>query len=260
MPGDWGNLAQTIAVVGNRNVSRYKPEISCFFRPLKLAQLRHLGGSAALDGMPFSTKGRRGDLAVSTAQYRISTVNRTMTTLRRDQCVKLPSPSKALGMQRTGVRHSVLQGQDREQVKQIVDALYSRDQRRAVAIVLLARAIGMRLCEAILADLPRLNRNAEACTALKTAPSAPRWISGDEHVRAALGFAQQVSLAGSRNPGMHQMKLANFSAGNHPPCVGHPVTGRTQPGSANFSRQKLFRPKLHDAGRKRSLGCGREDT
>jgi len=102
----------------------------------------------------------RGDLAISTAQNRLSSVNRTMAALRGDQCVKLPSPSKALGMQRTGVRHSLPQGQDREHVKQIVDALCSCDQRRAAAIVLLARAPGMRLREAILADLPRLSREA----------------------------------------------------------------------------------------------------
>lgn len=40
----------------------------------------------------------RGDLAISTAQNRLSSVNRTMAALRGDQYVKLPSPSKALGM------------------------------------------------------------------------------------------------------------------------------------------------------------------
>lgn len=45
-----------------------------------------------------------GDLAISTAQNRLSSVNRTMAALRGDQYVKVPSPSKALGMQRTGVR------------------------------------------------------------------------------------------------------------------------------------------------------------
>lgn len=63
-------------------------------------------------------------------------------------------------MRRTGVRYSVPQGQDREQVKQIVDALCRHHQQRAAAIVLLARATGMRLREAILADLPRLTREA----------------------------------------------------------------------------------------------------
>ncbi|EMM1379614.1 integrase domain-containing protein [Pseudomonas aeruginosa] len=151
---------------------------------------------------------RRGDLAISTAQNRLSSVNRAMAALRGDQYVRLPSPSKALGMQRSGVRHSVPQGQDREQVKQIVDALCRHHQLRAAAIVLLARATGMRLREAILADLPRLSREAEAFEKIniqdgtkggRAGASAPRWIAVDEHVRGALGFAQQVSPTGSRN-------------------------------------------------------------
>lgn len=152
---------------------------------------------------------RRGDLAVSTAQNRLSSVNRTMAALRSDQSVKLPSPSKALGMQRTGVRHSVPQGQDREQVKQIVDALCDQQQQlRAAAIVLLARATGMRLREAMLADLPRLIREANDLGRInpqdgtkggRAGASAPRWITVDDHIRGALGFAQEVSPTGSRN-------------------------------------------------------------
>ncbi|MFJ5183633.1 integrase domain-containing protein [Pseudomonas fulva] len=149
----------------------------------------------------------RGDLAISTAQNRLSSVNRTLAALRGDQYVKLPSPSKALGMQRSGVRHSVPQGQDREQIKQIVDALCSHDQRRAAAIVLLARATGMRLREAILADLPRLSREAKNLGRIniqdgtkggRAGASAPRWIAVDEHVQGALGFAQRVSPGRSR--------------------------------------------------------------
>ncbi|EPJ2809993.1 integrase domain-containing protein [Pseudomonas putida] len=151
---------------------------------------------------------RRGDLAISTAQNRLSSVNRTMAALRGDQYVKLPSPSKALGMQRTGVRQSVPQGQDREQVKQIVDALCSQNLLRAAAIVLLARATGMRLREAILADLPRLSREANDLDRIniqdgtkggRAGSSAPRWIAVDRYVRDALALAEQVSLAGSRN-------------------------------------------------------------
>jgi integrase len=149
-----------------------------------------------------------GDLAVSTAQNRLSSVNRTMAALRGDQYVKLPSPSKALSMQRSGVRQSVPQGQDREQVKQIVDALCRQHQLRAAAIVLLARATGMRLREAILADLPRLSREAKNSGKIniqdgtkggRAGASAPRWIAVDENVQGALGFARQVSPAGSRN-------------------------------------------------------------
>ncbi|WP_235200321.1 integrase domain-containing protein [Pseudomonas monteilii] len=150
----------------------------------------------------------RGDLAVSTAQNRLSSVNRTMAALRGDQYVKLPSPSKALGMQRTGVRHSVPQGQDLEHVKQIVDALCSCDQRRAAAIVLLARATGMRLREAILADLSRLSREASDLGRIniqdgtkggRAGASAPRWIAVSDNVRGALEFARQVSPVGSGN-------------------------------------------------------------
>ncbi|MDO7897300.1 integrase domain-containing protein [Pseudomonas citrulli] len=151
---------------------------------------------------------RRGDLAVSTAQNRLSSVNRTMAALRGDHHVKLPSPSKALGMQRSGVRHAVPQGQNRKQVEQIVDALCSRDQRRAAAIVLLARATGMRLRETILADLPRLTREANDLGRIniqdgtkggRSGASAPRWIAVDDHIQGALGFARQVSPAGSHN-------------------------------------------------------------
>lgn len=77
-------------------------------------------------------------------------MNRTLAALCGDQYVKVPSPSKALGMQ----------GQDQVQVKQIVDALCSGGQFRAAAIVKLARATGMRLREVILAYLPRLCREA----------------------------------------------------------------------------------------------------
>jgi len=150
----------------------------------------------------------RGTLAISTAQNRLSSVNRTMAALRGDQCVKLPSPSKALGMQRSGVRHAIPQGQDREQVKQIVDALCRHHQLRAAAIVLLARATGMRLREAILADLPRLSREADGIGRIniqdgtkggRAGASAPRWIAVDDYVRDALALAEQASPAGSRN-------------------------------------------------------------
>ncbi len=150
----------------------------------------------------------RGELAVSTGQNRISSVNRTMAALRGDQYVKVPSPSKVLGMQRSGVRQAVPQGQDREHIQRIVEALCSRQHLRAAAIVQLARATGMRLREAILADLPRLSRQAESLAKIniqdgtkggRAGASAHRWIMVDDHIRGALEFAKQVSPAGSRN-------------------------------------------------------------
>ncbi|WP_223534670.1 integrase domain-containing protein [Pseudomonas sp. GL-B-16] len=150
----------------------------------------------------------RGELAIATAQNRLSSVNRTMAALRGDQYVKVPSPSKALGMQRTSVRRSVPQGQDREQVKRIVKVLCEHQMPRAAAIAQLARATGMRLREAILADLPRLKCEAEQLGRIniqdgtkggRSGASAPRWITVDGHIRDALEFALQVSPDGSRN-------------------------------------------------------------
>lgn len=82
----------------------------------------------------------QGAIGIATAQNRLSSVNRTMAALRGDPYVKVPSPSKTLGMQRTSVRCSVPQGQDREQVKRIVDALCEQNPR-AAAIMQLARAL-----------------------------------------------------------------------------------------------------------------------
>jgi len=149
-----------------------------------------------------------GELAIATAQNRLSSVNRTLAALRGDQDVKVPSPSKALGMRRTCVRHSAPQGQDHEHVKRIVEVLCAHQQRRAAAIAQLARATGMRLREAILADLPRLQREAEHLDRIniqdgtkggRSGASAPRWIAVDNRIRGALKFAKQVSPDGSRN-------------------------------------------------------------
>ncbi|WP_460159639.1 integrase domain-containing protein [Pseudomonas sp. S3_F07] len=149
----------------------------------------------------------QGELVIATAQNRLSSVNRTLAALRGDQNVKVVSPSKALGMQRTTVRTTAPQGQDREQVMQIVDALCER-YPRAAAIAHLARTTGMRLREAILADLPRLKREAEQFGKIniqdgtkggRSGALAPRWIRVDEHIRDALRFAEQLSPDGSHN-------------------------------------------------------------
>lgn len=150
----------------------------------------------------------QGAIGIATAQNRLSSVNRTMAALRGDQHVRVASPSKALGMRRTSVRRSVSQGQDREQVKRIVDVLCEHQMPRAAAIAQLARATGMRLREAILANLPRLKREAEHYGKIniqdgtkggRAGASAPRWITVNDHIRDALAFAHQASPDGSRN-------------------------------------------------------------
>ncbi|PLR65347.1 integrase [Pseudomonas sp. QC2] len=149
-----------------------------------------------------------GEIAIATAQNRLSSINRTLAALRGDQYVKVPSPSKALGIQRTAVRTSAPQGQDREQLEGIINALGEHHLPRATAIVQLARATGMRLREAILADLVRLKREAEQLGKIniqdgtkggRSGAFAPRWIVADEYVREALNYAEHVSPEGSRN-------------------------------------------------------------
>lgn len=66
----------------------------------------------------------------------------------------------------------------------------------------------MRLREAILADLPRVQREAKHLGRIniqdgtkggRSGASAPRWIIASEEVKAALQLAVDVSSAGSRN-------------------------------------------------------------
>lgn len=148
------------------------------------------------------------NVGIATAQNRLSTVNRTMAALRGDQYVKIPSPSKALVLQRSSVRVEAPQGQDRAQIELIARALSERGQQRVAAIVHLARETGMRLREAILADLPRLQREARQLDKIniqdgtkggRSGASAPRWIAVTDQIRGALDRAWEASPSGSRN-------------------------------------------------------------
>lgn len=149
-----------------------------------------------------------GELAIATSQNRLSSVNRTMAALRGDRYVKLLSLSKTLGVQRSTTRTTAPQGQDREQIKRIVDALCEHQLARAAAIAQLACATGMRLREAILAEIPRLKREAvqygkiniqEGTKGGRSGASAPRWIRANDQICEALRYAEQVSTEGSRN-------------------------------------------------------------
>jgi hypothetical protein len=96
---------------------------------------------------------------------------------------------------------------DISQVHNLHKKLVANGHPRSAAIVLLARATGMRLRECILADLPRLTREAEnnriniqdGCKGGRSGAFAPRWISVTDEILYALNYARQVSPAGSRN-------------------------------------------------------------
>jgi integrase len=151
---------------------------------------------------------QQGELCIATAQNRLSSVNRTLAALRGDQDVRIASPSQALGQQRSNVRTRAPDGQDHQQMQRVLEVLGEQQYERVAAIVMLARTTGMRLREAILADLPRLQREAEHLGRIniqdgtkggRSGASAPRWIEANEAVKAALQLARQASPTGSRN-------------------------------------------------------------
>ncbi len=151
---------------------------------------------------------QQGELCIAAAQNRLSRVNRTLAALRGDQDVRIASPSQALGLQHSTVRSRAPDGQDRQQVHRAVQVLSEQQHERVAAIVLLARETGMRLREAILADIPRLHREAEHLGHIniqdgtkggRSGASAPRWVVANEEVKAALQLARHASPAGSRN-------------------------------------------------------------
>jgi integrase len=151
---------------------------------------------------------QQGEICIATAQNRLSSVNRTLAALRGDQDVRIASPSQALRQQRSNVRTRAPDGQDHQQVRQVFEALSEQQHERVAAIVLLARTTGMRLREAILADLPRLQLQAEhfGCINIqdgtkggRSGASAPRWVDANEEVKAALQLARHASPPRSRN-------------------------------------------------------------
>ena len=113
-----------------------------------------------------------------------------------------------MGQKRSTVRTRAPGGQDHQQVRRVLEALGKQQHERVVAIVLLARSTGMRLREAILADLPRLHREAEHLGRIniqdgtkggRSGASAPRWVVANEEVKAALQLARHASPHCSRN-------------------------------------------------------------
>ncbi|UPL06695.1 integrase [Pseudomonas sp. IsoF] len=151
---------------------------------------------------------QQGELCIATAQNRLSSVNRTLAALRGNQDVRVISPSQALGQQRSTVRTRAPDGKDIQQVLRVVKALGEQQHDRVAAIVMLARTTGMRLREAILADLPRLHREAKHLGRIniqdgtkggRSGASAPRWIIATEQVNTALQLALDASPPRSRN-------------------------------------------------------------
>ena len=149
-----------------------------------------------------------GDISVSTATNRISSVNVAMKILRGDTKVHIANIGKILGEKRSHIRTLAPQGMIFEHLDPLIEELIKTGFQRVAAIIMLARAAGMRLREAILADLPRLKREAlrlgeiniqDGCKGGRSGAFAPRWIPVTDIVLSAIEFARSVSPPGSRN-------------------------------------------------------------
>ncbi|WP_286975070.1 integrase domain-containing protein [Pseudomonas sp.] len=149
-----------------------------------------------------------GDISVSTATNRISSVNVVMKILRGDTNVHISKIGKVLGEKRCHIRTKAPQGLLFEQLDPLIEELINTNLHRVAAIIMLARTAGMRLREAILADLPRLKREAltlgeiniqDGCKGGRSGAFAPRWIPATDIVLSAIEFAISASPPGSRN-------------------------------------------------------------
>lgn len=148
-----------------------------------------------------------GEIGISTATNRISTVNVVLGIMREDQRVRIDKIAEALGENRSYIRRAIPDGMDPCQVKGLHSQLIRVGFTRSAAIVLLARSTGMRLRECVLADLPRLSREAiqnkriniqDGCKGGRSGAFAPRWISVTEDMLFALEYARTVSPADSK--------------------------------------------------------------
>lgn len=113
-----------------------------------------------------------------------------------------------MGLQRSTIRKHAPDGQDQQQVQRLLQALVEQKHERVAAIVMLARTTGMRLREAILADLPRLQCEAERLGKIniqdgtkggRSGAAAPRWVVATQDVKIALQSAREATTLGSRN-------------------------------------------------------------
>jgi hypothetical protein len=138
-------------------------------------------------------------LAVSYAQNLIVSANITLEALRQDKIIRIESPASWVGKRHT-VRTRVPDGMDWADIDRLVACLHRKNLHRAAVIVLLCRSFGIRLREAILANLADWKRQARehgqidirAGTKGGRGKEVERWVPVSERGRVALREAVQV--------------------------------------------------------------------
>jgi hypothetical protein len=138
-------------------------------------------------------------LVVSYAQNLIVSVNITLEALRQDKEIRIESPAAWVG-KRQIVRTRVPDGMDWSEIDRLFDCLRAKNLHRAAVIVLLCRSFGIRLREAILANLADWQRQAKEHGQIDIregtkggrGKEVERWVPVSDRGRVALREAVQV--------------------------------------------------------------------
>lgn len=147
-------------------------------------------------------------IAIATATNRISTVNVVLNIMRDDNKIRMDNIGIALGQKRSYIRRRIPDGMYLDAVAKLRQQLIDANFIRVAAIVGLARTLGMRLRETILADLPRLQMEANKFGLIniqdgtkggRCGAFAPRWIPVTLEIQEAINYAHNVSPDNSRN-------------------------------------------------------------
>lgn len=146
-------------------------------------------------------------MAVSYAQNLIVSANITLEALRQDKTIRIDSPASWVGKRQT-VRTRVPDGMDWADIDRLVAHLRAKNLQRAAVIVLLCRNFGIRLREAILANLTDWQRQAgergqidiREGTKGGRGKEVERWVPVSERGQLALREAVRVrSQLGGQN-------------------------------------------------------------
>ena len=138
-------------------------------------------------------------LAVSYAQNLIVSANITLEALRQDKIIRIDSPASWVGKRQT-VRTKIPDGMDWADIDRLVARLRQKHLHRAAIIVLLCRSFGIRLREAVLANLADWHRQARERGQIDIregtkggrGKEVERWVPVSERGRVALREAVQV--------------------------------------------------------------------
>lgn len=146
-------------------------------------------------------------LSVSYAQNLIVSANIALEAMRQDKEIRIESPASWVGKRQT-VRTRVPDGMDWADMDHLVASLRQKSLHRAAIIVLLCRSFGVRLREAILANLAGWQRQSRENGQIDIregtkggrGKEVERWVPVSERGRVALREAIQVrSRLGGQN-------------------------------------------------------------